>query len=97
MKSRTDDEIKNFINTLFNPKTSYDRANLKIKIARKGSEIFVNVTKMYESPGCGFPELKKLAEFFETDNIDKYDDISEQGCETCDYGSSYGFALRIWK
>ncbi len=26
-----------------------------------------------------------------------YDDISVGGCETCDYGSSYGFAIRIWE
>jgi len=53
---------------------------------------------MYDWDGYtpSFQQLVAFSKEFGTDNIDKYEDISNGGCETCDYGSSYGFALRIW-
>ncbi len=97
MKQYSDPDIEKFIKDLFSPKTGYRWDELTINIDRRKKELFIRVTKMYESPKCGFTELKKISEFFGTDNIDRYDDISEQGCETCDHGSKYGFALRIWE
>lgn len=105
MKNYSDNEIKEFVKNLFLNEDSYIKREVNITIShRKTSSwrtapsdcVDIEVTNMYEAPKLSFKEFKKLSEFFETDNIDKYDDISNKGCDTCDYGSSYGFVLRIW-
>lgn len=50
---------------------------------------------MYEAPCLNLEVLRQLADFFETDNINDDDKFSYGGCETCDYGSSYGYTLSI--
>lgn len=55
----------------------------------------VRFAKMYSAPSLSFAHLKKLSAFFGTDNIDNGDEFSDPGCETCDYGSSYGFTIYI--
>ena len=52
---------------------------------------------MYDHPTLNLKKLRALSEFFETDNINDDDRFSHRGCETCDYGSSYGFTLTIRK
>jgi hypothetical protein len=37
----------------------------------------------------------ELAEFFDTKNINDDEKFSNGGCETCDWGSSYGFELVV--
>lgn len=72
---------------------------LKLNIIKDtDKELLFEVTQMYESPfKSSFKVLKEFSELFGTDNIDVYEDISNQGCETCDYGSSYGYAIRVWE
>ena len=72
--------------------------DLEIKITRFANEerIDVMITSMYEHPPKSKVYLEALSTFFDTDGIDVYDDISNEGCETCDYGSSYGFMVRVW-
>lgn len=53
----------------------------------------VRVASMYTAPGLSFPALFELAEFMGTKNIHDEGRINDPGCETCDYGSSYGFTL----
>jgi len=72
-----------------------DGAPDKIEIARTGKTVRIKLSSMYEAPGLSFAQLKALSAFFETDNLDDDDRFSYSGCETCDYGSSYGFTLRI--
>lgn len=55
----------------------------------------IELTAMYEPPGCSFSQLKALSEFFGTEDIRDTGSIRDGGCETCDYGSKYGFTLRI--
>ena len=57
--------------------------------------IFLTVSQMYESPGLSFANLMELSEFFETKAINDERQFNQDGCETCDYGSSYGFVLLI--
>ena len=57
--------------------------------------IWLSVSKMYEAPGLSFANLMELAEFFGTKAINDERRFNVSGCETCDYGSSYGFQLRI--
>src|SRR5574343_268593 len=47
-------------------------------------------TDSYSAPAITFSMLKDLSNTFGTDSIDVDKSISEQGCETCDYGSIYG-------
>jgi len=58
-------------------------------------EIRITVSAEYEAPGLSFRHLKSLSDFFGTDNINDDDRFSHSGCETCDYGSSYGFTLTV--
>lgn len=55
----------------------------------------ITLSKMYSAPGLNFEALMALSEFFGTKNINDDDRFYSGGCETCDYGSSYGFTLSI--
>lgn len=70
-----------------------ERPEFNVKI--HDDKIDITVAMMYESPTLAFKHLKSLSEFFETENINDDDRFSQGGCETCDYGSSYGFTLTI--
>jgi hypothetical protein len=50
---------------------------------------------MYEAPSPNLKVMQELSKFFDTTNINDDDEFSEQGCETCDYGSKYGYTLSI--
>lgn len=58
-------------------------------------EVRLKISKMYEAPGLNLQVLMALAEFFGTKHINDDDRFSHGGCETCDYGSEYGFVLTI--
>lgn len=63
-----------------------------IREMRNGFEI--DYGRMYDSPNLNFAKLKALGELFGTEEIN-VDNYSESGCETCDYGSSYGHTIQI--
>jgi len=54
----------------------------------------ITVSDMYEAPGLGLKQLIALSEFFGTLNITD-ERFAQGGCETCDYGSCYGFTLQV--
>lgn len=88
MKNRTRQEIEEFAKTIW-PNTE----KLEVIVDKEGVKL--TVANMYEAPGLSFWMLKKLADFFETDDINDDDRFHTSGCETCDYGSEYGFTLTI--
>lgn len=51
--------------------------------------------EMYSPPSLSYKILRDLVEFFGTEEIDTSDTISEDWCETCDFGSKYGFCVVI--
>lgn len=55
----------------------------------------IQITQEYSPPGCTFAQLQALSEFFHTTRIGEDYEIDNPGCDTCDYGSRYGFVLRI--
>lgn len=55
----------------------------------------VKLACMYEPPAFNIQVIMKVAEFFGTTNINDADKFEWGGCETCDYGSQYGFTLDI--
>jgi len=59
------------------------------------SKIRVQLTSMYCPPGLTFAQLMLLSEAFGTKQIDAGEKIDESGCESCDYGSCYGFIVDI--
>jgi hypothetical protein len=61
------------------------------------AEIAVQISCMYGAPSPNLQVLQKLAEYFGTMNVNDDDAFSNSGCETCDYGSSYGYTLTIRK
>ncbi len=66
-----------------------------IEIDAKADCVRITVACMYESPSLNLSHMMELAEFFGTKNINDDYRFANQGCETCDYGSSYGFTLTI--
>lgn len=73
-------------------KPHYDNPSLRITLIEGGIEL--DFSKMYDAPPLSFKMLKALSEHFGTDKID-VDDYSNGGCETCDYGSSYGHRIQV--
>ena len=53
-------------------------------------------SEMYEAPQISFAMLTELSEFFGTKEIDVDNSINSPGCETCDYGSSYGHVITVY-
>ena len=60
------------------------------------THLLVEVTCMYFSPDVSYEQLEEIAKKLNFSKFEKYDEISNSGCDTCDYGSSYGYALRFW-
>ena len=78
------------------PAKSYDHQTITVEIDSIDKAVFIKITRMYDPPGLTFKQLMELSQFFDTENIDDADRINQPGCETCDYGSCYGFRLKIW-
>lgn len=69
--------------------------SIKISLLTK-DELTFEATEMYEAPPITFAMLKEFSETFGTDFIDvRKGSTNSSGCETCDYGSSYGHQIII--
>lgn len=55
----------------------------------------ITIKCMYGAPSPTLEVMTRLANFFGTTNINDDDHFAEGGCETCDYGSSYGYTLTV--
>lgn len=64
------------------------------------TQVLFELTHQYDWNEDGDEEMKKNLQEITSSlgfvNYDVYDDISIGGCDTCDYGSKYGFAIRMW-
>jgi hypothetical protein len=87
--------IKKFVEEAW--KEDYERyTKPEIDVEVKEPEwVRITLKRMYDAPGLTFTHLMKLSEFFGTTHINDPDRFSNGGCDTCDYGSSYGFTLEI--
>ncbi len=74
---------------------SLDYFEIYIKTNQE-THLLVEVTCMYSSPDISYEQLEEIAKKLNFSKFEKYDEISNSGCDTCDYGSSYGYALRFW-
>ena len=69
-----------------------------ISIARTDDCVQITLSKMYEYVECEFCEfshLSELSELFGTRKINIGNRTHNDGCETCDYGSSYEFTIFV--
>jgi hypothetical protein len=76
------------------PEYNWRKCHLSVGEISGGYELTYGC--MYEAPGLGFSNLKMLSELFGTDSVD-VDNYGEGGCESCDWGSSYGNTIQIRK
>lgn len=74
----------------------FERCNIRIDDA---NQLLFEVTHMYDyedKESLRSSRLLELAQKYGFNEFEIYDDISWSGCETCDYGSRYGKAIRFW-
>lgn len=99
MIERTDAEIRAKVAELWPDvnlnETGWGNRDKYFDIERKSGYIDITVAQMYGKPGLSFPQLNALAQFFDTMNVETEEEFAGGGCETCEYGSKYGFTLRI--
>ena len=88
MKVYTNEEITSKIQDILGGTVKVD--------LNKSDRVEVTVSASYEAPTCGFSQMKKIAEFFDVENIDINDSFAYKGCDTCDFGSEYGFTMQIF-
>jgi len=91
MKIYSDTEIKDKVAEIWSGESP------NIEIYSNDDSVDIKLEQMYDHPTLNLKKLRALSDFFETDNINDDDRFDERGCETCDYGSSYGFTLTIRK
>ena len=94
MIPRTDQEILDKAQEIWDEEDSkYNK--IEFGVVRERKAILLTVRRMYDAPGLSFKQLQALADFFGTQAINDEERFALEGCDTCDYGSSYGFTLKI--
>lgn len=79
--------------------SSYYQTWLRVtKIKNKDNSYEISYGAMYEAPAgnLSLARLIRLSELFGTTSID-VDNFAESGCESCDYGSSYGHDIQVYQ
>ena len=72
-----------------------------VECRKRDSTYVIDVSQMYDHPelykpnGSMLDAVVRLSDTFGTDKVDVENGESNSGCETCDYGSSYGTVLTI--
>jgi hypothetical protein len=101
MKNHTNEEILKKVQSIFDAQHSEHyimgwESDGYIEVKENTPNLVaVKIECMYEAPSPNLKVMTELAEFFDTKNINDDDSFGESGCETCDYGSSYGYTLKI--
>ena len=96
IKSTAAKNIREMFFNFFNSsrESEYDSpGNLEIEKVNKNTLVLTYAAE-YGAPELNFKLLKEISNFFGTDKI-HVDEISEQGCETCDWGSLYGHKIIV--
>lgn len=97
-KNKLQETIKNKVAEIWHKDTypqDPDNITVEIKDYRGETGVWITISSMYNAPGLTFANLTALSQYFKTERIDTLDEFSYGGCETCDYGSSYGFILVV--
>lgn len=67
----------------------------EFKFSPNTRKLVVEYEAMYDRPTITFDFLESLSEAFKTKYINIEDGHSNRGCETCDFGSSYGVVITL--
>ena len=101
MLKRTTQEIVDKVQAVFDAKHAEDyimgwegKGCIEVEV-NEPELVKITISCMYEAPSPTLEVLMQLAEFFGTMNINDDDRFAFKGCETCDYGSSYGYTLTV--
>lgn len=86
----TDNEIKTHVEKILDKGTLY-------ALHEYNTNIDIEYASMYHAPEISLNELIALRDLFGADDVKTNNDFSQTGCETCDYGSKYGYYIEIKK
>lgn len=91
--------IDKSLEEILKPCGGYDYNNLTHKLKRSFTNENIYVLEIYQMYDklVALPTmvLMELIQYFGTKKIKVVYDIESSGCETCDYGSRYGYTLEI--
>ena len=92
MNYPTLNEVEALVRSAF--EGDYDGDDFDIEVRRDGDGYVIEMTKMYSYVRLNLSSLLTLANFFGTMNVND-SRYHSNGCETCDYGSSYKVTLTV--
>lgn len=99
MNKHTNEAIIEFVRNTWEEQAKVDYhyySHLEIEVITNSEDkVQVKLYDMYGAPTLNLALLMKLADFFGTKNINDDNRYSYGGCDTCDYGSEYGFTLTV--
>jgi hypothetical protein len=100
MKQYTEDEITEEVRRIYrNMHGEFKHMHiteLMVEVATNTPEsVRIKISAMYDAPPMNTQLLFPMCEFFETKHINDVDRWDKEGCETCNWGSSYGFELEV--
>ncbi len=93
MNNHSIEEIKAKVDELF--LRAADQKPETEVVAYPDGSLEISVSAMYEAPGRDLKTVIALGEYLGTMNINEGGSIQHRGCDTCDYGSQYGFTLIV--
>jgi hypothetical protein len=93
MIEHTEQEIKEKVTSIWKEKR--DAWQYFQVTVTMGEKIHICIEQMYEYVPCTFSMLEQLSIFFDTKSINFDNGNHYNGCETCDYGSSYEVDIYI--
>ncbi len=88
----TEKEIEAKVRQVF--KAKYEFYGLYVELTKVNDGWDIKIFSEFEPPGLSFSQLAELSDFFNTKAINE-SSFAQGGCETCDYGSKYGFVLTV--
>ena len=93
MKQYTSEQIVEKVREIWADEGYIEKVQARVSQSR--DLVVITLSKMYSAPGFSFDKLEALAKFFDTKNIETESEFARGGCESCDYGSEYGFDLYV--
>ena len=96
MKHHTANEIQSFIHAHYKATSNFGWHEPLVDVVLDSEErIVFKVHEMYYPPPFNSALILALCEFFDTKHINDTERWEHGGCETCDWGSDYGFTLEV--
>lgn len=99
---KTIEEIRKVANSLFEEDSGLRDRKIEVEETTKRGKpaVRITATAMYAAPTVRAESLLQLVELFKEatgcENMDIEDEFGHKGCDTCDYGSSYGKSYILW-